>query len=440
MTFILFLAVGNTKFERPSPSLSEKHKKFKVVSTNNPSELRRKLEKLGSRKSAQKNSRVRKSVKPSSLPHGIELKTAHGPTFRMQREYERDFMHGRLALSHVLTFSADFAAEVVQQPNFRGVDLEDIVFLDTETTGLAGGAGTLIFLVGLGRFRKGKFQLRQYFLRDPAEEAGMLEALHADLKKASAFVTYNGRAFDLPLLETRFTMALRERVHFGQSPHMDLLHLARRLWKRSLPNCTLGTVEKRILGVQRTEEDVPGSWIPGMYLDYLRTRDSSEMKRVIYHNTIDILSLASLAGVILQRHRFDELESLSAGEALAVARWHGELGRRDSAATAFQKAAGAKDEILKIEALRRFGSHLKKEGRREEALKHWRDWHQLAANDPTPCVEIAKYFEWQVKDFAAAREWAQKALDCLTYWPADWRQERAWEEIEHRLQRLGRKI
>ena len=97
---------------------------------------------------------------------------------RMENEYERDFIHGKLALSHLLTFSADFAAEVVQQPNFRGVDLEDIVFLDTETTGLAGGAGTLIFLVGLGRFRKGKFQLRQYFLRDPAEEAGMLEALH----------------------------------------------------------------------------------------------------------------------------------------------------------------------------------------------------------------------------------------------------------------------
>jgi len=358
----------------------------------------------------------------------------------MEKEYERDYIHGELALSHLLTFSADFASEVARQPNMRGVDLEEFVFLDTETTGLAGGAGTLVFLVGIGKFTQGKFQLRQYFLRNPSEEAGMLEILYGDLEKASGFVTYNGRAFDLPLLETRYTMALRQRAPFGQRPHMDLLHIARRLWKRTLPNCTLGTVENKILGVQRSEDDVPGSWIPGMYLDYLRTGDPSEMRRVIYHNTIDILSLASLAGEILQRHSFNDLERLSEGEALAVARWHGDLGRIDRAVTAFQQAAGAKDDNLKTEALKRFTAHLKKEGRREEALKHWMEWNQLAPVDPTPCIEIAKYYEWQVKELLAAREWAQKALDCLTHWPADWRQERAWGEIEHRLQRLGRKL
>ena len=422
------------------PNRCQEPKCLKFVNNNNPSELRRKLKKLGKRKSAQRKLRAGQTAEHSSISAGTELATTHGPAFRIEKEYERDFVHGKLALSHLLTFSAEFTAEVARQPDIRDVDLEEIVFLDTETTGLAGGAGTLVFLVGIGKFLKGKFQLRQYFLRDPSEEAGMLEVLHGDLEKASGFVTYNGRAFDLPLLENRYIMALRQQVSLGRNPHMDLLHIARRLWKRTLPDCTLGTVEKEILGVQRSEDDVPGSWIPGMYLDYLRSGDPSDMSRVIYHNTIDILSLVSLAGEILQRHSIGELEKLSEGEALAVARWHGDLGRIDPAATAFDRAAGAEDEHLRIEALKRFAAHLKKEGRREEALKQWMEWHQLAPDDPVPCVEIAKYYEWQAKDFEAAREWAHSGLNCLTHWPSDWRRERVWGEIEHRLQRLGRKL
>jgi uncharacterized protein YprB with RNaseH-like and TPR domain len=374
------------------------------------------------------------------LPAGNELLTPYGKAFRIESEYELDHEHGGEKLSRVLDYPSDLAAEVAQQPDFNEVHLRDLAFIDTETTGLAGGAGTLVFLVGVGAFVEDKFRLRQYFLRDPEEEAGMLSQLEEDLQGASGFVTYNGRAFDLPLLENRYILALRERIALSSNPHLDLLHLSRRLWKNALPNCTLGTVEAQILGVNRTDEDVPGSWIPGMYLDYLRTGDASDMARVIYHNTIDILSLVTLTGQILSRHEDANLSALSESEALAVARWHQDSGRGQSAETAFHQAITSRDDTLRVEALKRFGEMLKRQNRRAEAVEIWQEWHGLAPDDPSPCVELAMYYEWEVKELGDAKSWAQEAMNCLSHWEPNWRRDQIWGELEHRLTRLDRKI
>jgi uncharacterized protein YprB with RNaseH-like and TPR domain len=408
------------------------------MSAKDPRELRRRLNRLGKRKKGT-------PIKPKKrllvgLPEGDELTTSHGTIFRIESEFPREHKHGGHTLSHFLGFQSSLAAEVTQQSNLQDVPMERLAFVDTETTGLAGGAGTLAFLVGVGTFVGNKFRLRQYFLRDPAEEVGMLTELRHDLDSASGFVTYNGRAFDLPLLESRYTIALRERIPLNSNPHMDLLHLARRLWRNSLPNCTLGTVEAEILGVERTDDDVPGAWIPGMYLDYLRTGDATEMARVIYHNTIDILSLVNLTGHILSRHQETNLGSLSESEALAIARWHHDSGRVLPAETAFQQAITSPDHGVKSEALRRYSTHLKRENRRQDALAIWKEWHKLASDDPNPCIELAKYYEWEVKDLNTAKTWAQEAMNCLSHWKPNWRRDQVWEELEHRLKRIDRKL
>ena len=141
--------------------------------------------------------------------------------------------------------------------------------------------------------------LRQYFLRDPGEEDALLNQLVEDLAAATGWVTFNGRAFDLPILETRLTLN-RQRGALGQRPNLDLLPLARRLYRRRLPSCALGDLEKHVIGLQREQDDVPGALIPQMYIDYLRTRDPSEMRRVIYHNAMDILSMATLGAHLLE--------------------------------------------------------------------------------------------------------------------------------------------
>jgi tetratricopeptide (TPR) repeat protein len=352
-----------------------------------------------------------------------------------------DHRHGGGSLADVLAYSPALAGEIAGIPEAAQAPLSGWVFLDLETTGLAGGAGTLGFLVGLGAFVEEGFRLRQYFLRDPAQEPGMLHALLEDLEPASGFVTFNGRAFDIPLLEMRYQLGLRRRWRLGAFPQLDLLYPARRLWRRGLPDCRLGTLEGQVLGVERTEADVPGELIPGLYADYLRTGDATELGRVIYHNAQDILSLVGLAAAVLGRHQPGDLQSLSGEEALAVARWHQSQGREAAADQAYRASLqGGTAAAIRVETLRSYGAYLKSQGRRDQALQGWEEWHTLDGQDPTPCVELAKYYEWAAGDAAAAHHWTLEGLLCLSRWPAGWQKDRARESLEHRLKRLERKL
>lgn len=403
-------------------------------------ELRRRLKRLGRTRSQVKRSSPSNAYPEKGLPDGEVIETTFGQAYRIDSHYPLNHQHGLTPLSSVLSFPTSLTADVARKPELQDIPVNQLLFLDTETTGLAGGAGTLIFLVGVGTFEDNAFHLRQYFLRDPGEEMGMLDLLQEDIDKASGFVTYNGQAFDLPLLENRYIIALKRRIPLLSSPNLDLLHLARRLWKRSLPDCTLPTVESHVLGVERSEADVPGSWIPGMYLDYLRTGDASEMSRIIYHNLIDILSLVSLTAEVLNRYEKGDVISLSGSEALAVARWHQDLGRGLPAEEAFKRAISSSKLDLRLDALRWYTTHLKQAGRRADAVEWWNTWYELSPSDHRPCIELAKYFEWEMKDLERAYEWSQQALQCLTHWPADWRRDRVWQEIEHRLKRLTQKL
>ena len=401
------------------------------------SELRRRLQRLQPR-------RPEAPTRPplpaeDRLPPGEVLETRQGPAFRIERLYPSDTAHGPARLADVLGFGGDLAAQVAGRPDLGTVPPQGLIFLDTETTGLAGGAGTLVFLVGVGRFEPDGFRLRQYFLRDPAEEPGMLSALLDDLTPASGLVTFNGQAFDLPLLEMRVQIGLRRRWSAAGLLHLDLLHPARRLWRRALPDCTLGTLERRLLHVERSEADVPGALIPALYLDYLRTGETGGMARVMYHNAVDVLSLVSLATQVLQTYRAETFERLSGSEALAVARWNQSAGRAGPAEAAYRQALQEPEAQLRVEALARYAAHLKRQGRVEEAREVWEAWHQLDPADPRPCLERAIHEEWRRGDPPAARRWAERALVCLSHWEPGWRREQVWAQVEHRLRRLARK-
>jgi uncharacterized protein YprB with RNaseH-like and TPR domain len=401
--------------------------------------LRRRLQRLG-KGGKPKIEPDQPAPSSQGLPPGEDLKTEFGNAYRLEQAYALDHQHGQTRLNDLLDFSSQLAAEVARDPGLNTVDLEGLLFLDTETTGLAGGAGTLVFLIGIGAFVGGQFRLRQYFLRQPGEEQAMLQALSDDLETAGGFVTFNGRTFDLPLVEMRYQVGLRRRWSLTQSPHLDLLFPSRRLWRKHLPDCTLGTIERHVLGVERSHQDVPGALIPGMYLDYLHNGDASDMNRVLYHNAIDVLSLVVLTARLLHTHESDDLGELVGAEALGVARWHQAAKRLDQAETAFRAALESQNDDVRLEALQRLSLSLKRQDRRREAVPVWEAWHESAPEDIRPCIELAMAYEWHEVDLEQAMQWAQEALVCLSHSPAGWRRDRAWAEVEHRVERLKSKL
>ena len=395
-------------------------------------ELRRRLQRLGRRRTAARSLDAPRRVEPLA---GDEISTPLGTTFRTESFYPLDHAHGPRPLASMLSFDPLLAAEVARQPGLADAPLNRLAFLDTETTGLAGGAGTLVFLVGIGRFTEAGFRVRQYFLRDPAEEPSMLTALQEDLEDAAGFVTFNGRIFDLPLLEMRYGIGLRKRWSLSAWPHLDLLFPARRLWRRTMPDCSLGTLEAQLLGVHRSEADVPGALIPSLYLEYLRSGDMTSMARVVYHNAVDILTLVGLASTVLDRFQRGG-DTLTGVEALAVARWHAAWGRAERAEAIFREAIEGGDGAVRAETLRAFTGLLRSQRRRGQALEALTTLSQLAPWDPEPCLEVAKHYEWEARDPAEAMRWADRARQAVEGWPEGWRRQEALAAIDHRMTRL----
>lgn len=281
--------------------------------------------------------RIRQMEAPSSptaeaepLP-GTEVETALGKHWetRTAARYHGDFRFSTLAELPPAALSAISASEIAE------IDPQRIVFLDTETTGLAGGVGTLAFLIGVGRLNGDEFEVRQFLMRDFDEEASALSALAQELESADLLVTYNGKAYDEPLLASRYILS-RVRPPFGQIPHLDLLHSARRLWKLRFESCRLVELEAQILGHAR-QGDVPGNLIPQLYFDFLRTRRPGRIGAVLHHNALDILSLAALTAIL--PGKFSNTATAShAAEMVGLGRWLIAQGERQEAVPLFESA------------------------------------------------------------------------------------------------------
>ena len=258
--------------------------------------------------------------------------------------------YGKLRIGDIST--ADLSPLNLLLPDAALPAPSRLVFLDTETTGLAGGTGTCAFLIGIGTVEGMQFVVRQFFLRDYPEEKAVLRALAEVLESSDGLVTYNGKTFDVPLLETRYALA-RLKSPFARLLHLDALHPARRLWKLRLESCRLTDLESAVLGIGR-EGDVPGSEIPGIYFDYLRTGDARGLQPVFYHNALDIMTLAALT-VELARAIGDAGASTLASpvDLFSLSRIFETAGSREQSVATCQRAlSGGLPEQIEGQALR----------------------------------------------------------------------------------------
>ena len=189
----------------------------------------------------------------------------------------------------------------------RAFDVRRCLFLDTETTGLSGGAGTVAFLVGVGFVEGESFVVEQYLMRDYGDEPELLDRLAERMQSFDAVCTFNGKNFDLPLLQTRYTMC-RMREKWRELEQLDLLYPARRTWKRRIGSCRLANLEAQILGKPR-EDDLPGSEAPQRFFDYLKTGDFSLLDEVVHHNRQDIETLGTLLAHLCALYAHPERES-----------------------------------------------------------------------------------------------------------------------------------
>jgi hypothetical protein len=310
-----------------------------------------------------------------------------------------------------------------------------LLYLDTETTGLAGGTGTYAFLVGVGFFDGDDFEVRQLFMRDLDEEPALLTALEEIFRRFDGFVTYNGSGFDLPLLETRFVLGRRRFP--GDVFHVDLLGPARRLWSDRLADCRLGTVEQHALRFTR-DDDLPGALIPTVYFEYLRRKRPDELPRVFEHNRHDILSLAALTGWVADavvRAPIPELEP----EALAGLGRLLEMTEPERSLACYRMALDSGlPTPFRERLLLRLAQGEKRRARWDEARALWEAAARAPREfDPRPWEEIAKVHEHRRRDLAAARGVVEEALALARRHRAS---ERVLAAFEHRLERLARRI
>lgn len=366
------------------------------------------------------------------LVQGRRVSNERGEFFLVESDVHLDRRHGDLSLSRFRTVSTTTAAILTADPRLASFDLARAAFVDTETTGLAGGTGTAAFLIGVGFVDGDRFRVRQYFMRDYHEEAALLSGLAADLAGRTEIVTFNGATFDLPLLEARYRLC-RSRDPLRAMRHLDLLHSARRLWKLRLSTCRLQTLEAALLGFRR-QGDVSGEEIPRIYFDFVRRRDGRALARVLEHNRLDVVSLAALAVLAFQCVEGgladDPRDAYSLGRVFERAR----LDERSDEQYRRAVVGGAE---VRVEALLRLGARASARGAHEEALGFWQ--RAAEAGDWRALRSLAIAYEHRRRDPRTALAAVDRGLALVGRLPAD-EARRAFADLHRRRARLARKL
>jgi uncharacterized protein len=389
---------------------------------------------------------------------GVPWQTAFGSCLVIDRRYEGDRWHGSVRVEDCdLTESHGLA---LLDPHMPGRCPVRAVFLDLETTGLSGGAGTVAFLVGCGWFDLGAFQVRQFLLTSHAAERALLAAVADFFGGCELIVTYNGKTFDVPVMETRWAFHRIEMPLHG-IPHFDMLHPARRLWRRRTSRtrphpaafgrtpphpddgCRLTSLERTLLNMQRVG-DVPGFEIPGRYFRFLRTGDAGPLEPVLEHNRLDLLSLAAVTARAARMAQNGHESCRDESEALALGRIYERAERFDRAEACFRRAAVSPDPDVQGEAWCRLAVRYRRERRFAEAADCWRAVVALTESlsvrrrgslgelRQVAVEALAIHHEHRERDLAGAREMALFALR-----EGDARRAPG---IRHRIARLERKL
>ena len=328
-------------------------------------------------------------------------------------------------------------------PHLKGIsDIppESFLFIDTETTGLSGGAGTYVFLVGAAKYNQDSLDFAQFFLQDPGSESAQLAALESFTANTKVIISYNGKSFDLPRIKTRYQYHAWPEP-FKNAYHIDLLHFARRIWKSHLPSCTLGDLEKNIIGLERDSLDIPGYKVSEYFYHYLHTQDPSPLESIFYHNEIDVISLAALLSYLTDRlssplNQDNLLESHS--DLIAIAKYYYSIHLYEDAKEVLLAALSDpnfSDEIL-LEGKLCLGSIYKKSGDISLAAPIWEECAGMGSFEAL--IDLAKHAEHDLADFENAIHWTLSAMDLLDTFPLD-KQSTLSSQLAHRLQRLKTK-
>jgi uncharacterized protein YprB with RNaseH-like and TPR domain len=384
---------------------------------------------------------------------GRPIANPFGSCLVIERRYESDRRHGTVSVGEC---ELDGAQRLrVLDPSLAdaaaATSTRRTLFIDLETTGLSGGAGTVAFLVGCGYFDLGAFQVRQFLLTSHSGERALLAAVAEFFDGADLIVSYNGKTFDLPVMETRWLFH-RMQLPLDGVPHFDMLHPARRLWRSRMHEpalgdeggCRLSTLERALFGVSRVG-DVSGMEIPSRYFRFLRTGDPRPLEPVLEHNRLDLVSLAAVTAHAASLAESGAEACRDDGEALALGRVYERAGALERAESCYRRAALSSSLDVQSEALYRLGLHFRRSKRFDEAAACWRDLVSLTAPSAVrrrqgmaalrqfATEALAIHHEHRVRDLGSARELAQFALD-------ESADARKLDGLRHRLARLDRKL
>jgi uncharacterized protein YprB with RNaseH-like and TPR domain len=332
----------------------------------------------------------------------------------------------------------------------HATDATKWLFLDTETTGLCGGTGTYAFLVGLAWWDSGGLQIEQLFMRDHSEEHSVLAEIAQRLRERPVLVTFNGKSFDWPLLETRYRMTRSIAVP-SISAHLDFLHPARQLWRLKFKSLRLADLERNILNAESLgwtrQNDIDSSRIPEFYFDYLRGGSPATIAGVFHHNRMDLRGLAALAGRVLCT--LTDPEVASAGGALelyGLSRLLNRRGEDQQARTTYERAlAAGLPETVDHKARHELALIAKRGKDFDRAIELWSELSRGSATSPQACEQLAIHYEKRVGDHHEAARLTRAAIAELHKsarhgFIAPSRTAGLLMQFQHRLARLERKI
>lgn len=395
---------------------------------------REKLEKLVKTSLKREEKKMpEKSIKSAIQPKHILENDNRGFSCR-EYSYPLNTVYGKFALAEWNHVVPNRLAIIAGDDTFQQISPMKLLFFDTETTGLSGGTGTIPFMLGFGFFQDEEFQVKIFILNDLYNEVLLLEAVELFLRDHdfSAVVTYNGKSFDFPLMESRYILQ-RKRFPLLKLPHIDFLFPARILWKHTYPSCKLSYLGDFLLGVSR-DEDIDPSRIPTMYFNYLRTRSFGLIQEIVEHNALDLLGLNGLL-LLAAKYVEDTSHTADEGEILGIARLYdryGDIDKADELYRLLKKGAVRTDVIEK--AVNRLAIILKKRKLYAEAAELWKFLSTPGAHNPLALRELSVHLEHREKDYINALASVHQGLAIMDL------SDSQRKDFEKRYKRLTQKI
>lgn len=405
-------------------------KRWETIDSNEGLSTRDKLEKLVNLSLKRETGIPPKKAVPED--HFAENDNS-GFTLR-EFSYPMSTVYGSFALDEWTRVLPEQLAVITGENEFLDVSPMNLLFFDTETTGLSGGTGTIPFMLGFGFFHEDAFRVKIFILNDLNKEDEFLEEVDRFLSEHdfSASVTYNGKSFDFPLMEARYILQ-RKRFPLLKLPHLDFLYAARTLWKYTYSSRKLGHLGDLLLGLSR-EEDIDGSQIPALYFNYLRSRSFEIIRKVVDHNALDLVGLAAL--LLLGIKYLDDISfTRDEGEILGTAKLFEKYGDFDTADRLYTilKQSAVRDDVRET-AVKGLAIIMKKRKLYSEAAELW---EMLSGSDGSgkrlALRELSVHLEHREKDYTKALEMVEKGLETLDLTDTQ------REDFEKRYKRLKRK-